>query len=86
MAGACPGLTKWVGWARGQKWFEVPLPNMEAVGGESHWERGHCLLFVQHLTPKRLDPLLGFLGNAFMLKVASLTVVLWECIKRQLIF
>lgn len=42
--GACPGLMKWVGWAGGQKWFEVPLRNMEAVGGESLWEKGRCLL------------------------------------------
>lgn len=45
-----------------------------------------CSLFVQHLTPQGLDPLLGFLGTAFMLKAANLTVVLWECIKRQLVF
>lgn len=44
--GAYPGLMKWIGLAGGQKWFEVPLCNMDTVGDESLWDRGHCLLCV----------------------------------------
>lgn len=53
--GACLGLMKWLGWSRGQKWFQVPLRNMEAILGESLWEGGHCSALVQHLTPQALD-------------------------------
>ena len=53
--GACPGLMKWVGWAEGQKWFEVSLRNMETVGGESLWERGHCLLCLDS-APNTAEP------------------------------
>lgn len=53
--GACLGLMKWLGWSRGQKWFQVPLRNMEAVIGESLWEGGHCSVLVQHLTSQALD-------------------------------
>lgn len=37
---------KWIGWAGGQKWFKVPLYNMDIVGDQSPWNRGHCLLCV----------------------------------------
>ena len=45
-----------------------------------------CSVLVQHLTPQSLDPSLWLLGTDFVLKVANLTVVLWEHNERQLIF